>query len=941
MPSMADEYIMVEEGGRARREQAGRPWLRVVIVSVALLSLFFLAAVRPFTDYLWFSQDAGFPEVFSIAYKTKATLFVLSFLVAIAVYAFSFTRALGVQLVYLRQPQTMGEAVVANAIAWIQRYGIVVVKIAALVLAFLASLSFSSEWQTWLVARNASEFGVKDPTFGMDVGFFVFTLPWWTAIANFAFSIFFLGLLVTFGIYFGLEFLATLGKIEVAKPFIRMHLALLGTGLALSWAARLWLGRYEVGYIQNPLFTGGSYADQQRLVVQSVLAGLLLLVAVGLLVNARVGKPYIMSGWLIGGWAALYGLGMWVFPIIVQRFAVEPNKISVETPFAERAMEMTRFGYRLGEIEERDATVNASPTAAELKQSQATIDNMRLWDPDVLRETIEPIQSLRPYYRFHDVDVDRYMINGKQTLVMLSPRDVELDGLQANARTWVNMRLQYTHGYGVVMSAVNSATSDGRPEFLIKDFPPKTPPEIPIERPQLYFSDLRDSLGAPADQHAIVGTEVKEFDYQSEQDAVFNRWEEPRGVSLSGLLSRAAYSVMFGDGNLLISSNITSQSKIVYRRNVLERARLVYPFLRFDRDPYIVIFKGRILWLIDAYSVTSRIPYSAMSGDGNVGLNYIRNSVKVTIDAYSGDMNAYAMEPNDPILKTYRKIYPRLIQDLSKAPEGLNAHFRYPEDMFMLQAAALTQYHVKTPTSFLNNDDAWDLPVERGAVGETARMEAYYVQVQLPGDDRARFILILPMTPRQKGNMSGWLAAQCDPEHYGKLILFRYPKTSNTPGPAQMDASFNQDREIANLNKLLNSEQSELVQGNLLVIPIGNSVLYVKPLFLRSLSRGVAPIPELKKVILATSGKIVVGDTYQEALDRLFGSAPTVEAPPPTGEDPAPAAPSRPGAPVDKTALRQALELLKQSDEALRNGDFAKYGELQKRLKARLEELAK
>jgi len=936
---VAEDFIIIEEGKNERKPEPRRGF-RLFFVAIGLLALFFLAGVRPYTDFLWFAQDAKAPEVFTLAYATKGTLFAMAFVVAVALYAFSFTRALGVQMVYLRSPQTMGEAVVANAIAWIQRHGPTVVKLAALILAFFAALSFSNEWQTWLVSRSAVEFGQPDPTFGRDLGFFVFTLPWWTALANFVFSLFLIGLVATFAIYFGLEFLATLGKIEVSKPFIRLHLAMLGAGLALSFAARLWLGRFEIGYVQNPLFTGGGYADQQRIWVQTVLAGLLAVVAVGAIANSRIGKPYVLTGWLAGGWGVLYVLGMWAYPAFVQRVNVEPNKISVESTFAERAMKMTRFGYGLDRIEERETAVTSAPTAAELIASRATLENMRLWDPDVLRETIEPIQSLRAFYRFHDVDIDRYNINGKPTIVMLSPRDVDHDGLQANARAWVNTKLQYTHGYGVVMTAVNAATSEGRPEFLIKDFPPKTPESMPIDRPQLYFSDARTAVGDPVDQYAIVGTAVKEFDYQSEQDAVFNTWEEPRGVGVSGLLSRLAHSVRFGDGNLLISTNITSKSKILYRRNVLERAFSVYPFLRFDKDPYIVLFEGRILWVLDAYTISNRIPYSAMLGEGPAALNYMRNSVKVTIDAYSGEMNAYAMEPDDPILKVYRKIYPRLVKDPSQVPDGLNAHFRYPEDLFMLQSQVLTQYHVKTPTSFLNNDDAWDLPVERGEVGESVRMKAYYVQVQLPGDSKPRFFLILPMTPRTKGNMSGWLAAHCDPDQYGKLVLFRYSKTSNTPGPAQMDARFNQDQEIANLNKLLNSDQSELVQGNLLVIPIGRSVLYVKPLFLRSLSRGVAPIPELRKVILATNDRIVVGNTYQEALDRLFGSAPTIEPPTDSGPD-EPAEPDSASGSVEKSRVREALTLAKQADTALRQGDFAKYGELQKRLKALLEALAK
>lgn len=936
MTPMVDPRLRV-----ARKVRGAPPWLRFGLGGILLLGLLTLIGVQPYTDFLWFVHDVRHPEVFTLALSTEGTLFAIAFVLELLLFYFSFTKALGVTMVYFREPATVGEAVIANAIRWIQQHGHTVVKVAAVAFAFLGAVGFATEWNTWLLARNVQSFGVKDPAFGLDVGFFVFQLPWYTAIANFAFSAFLLALAGTFGVYFGLEFLASMAKIEVSKPFVRLHLTLLGVGLLLSGAARLWLGRYEIGYVENALFTGGGYAEQMKLGVQAVVAILLLPLAVALLINVNRGKPWRVALYGGGAWAVIYVLGMAVYPTIVQRFTVEPNKIEVESPFAQRAMDMTRFAYGLEGLDDKNIEVSDTPTAEEVARSGPTLANMRLWDPEVLRESIEPIQSLRAFYKFHDVDVDRYDIDGKQRLVMLAPRDIDLGGLTPGARNWVNMRLQYTHGYGLTMSAVNEATRVGRPEFLIRDFPPKTPPSLPIERPQIYFSDARDDLGLPDDQYAIVGTAVKEFDYPSESDAVYNRWEEPRGVPVGGLMARIAYSIRNGDGNLLVSGNIMSQSRILFRRNVRDRAQQVYPFLRFDQDPYLVVFGGRLIWILDGYTVSDRVPYSAILETREGRLNYIRNSVKVTIDAYSGDMHAYAVLPDDPVLKAYRRIYPRLVEDRTAVPKGLDEHFRYPEDLFMLQAAQLTQYHVKTPTSFLNNDDAWDLPFERGATGNSVRMAAYYVQLQLPDDPQDRFYLILPMTPRTKGNMSGWLAAHCDPEHYGKLVLYRYPKNSNTPGPAQMESRFNQDQEIANLNKLLNSDESQIVQGNLLVIPLGRSVLYVKPLFLRSRSQGIAPIPELRKVILATSSRIVVADTYDEALSELFGKGspkpPTIAAPPTPSREPTPEA----GSAAIKAELKSLLDLLNRADEALRGGDFAKYGELQKEARAKLEALSK
>ncbi len=914
------------------------------LVGVALIVVAFLAigAAGPYTNWLWYLHDVQKPQVFTTAYATKGLLFSLAFLLSVGLFWWSLTRALGVTLVYLRVPETLGEALVSNVLGWLQRNGAGAAKLAALVLGFLFASGFSNEWQTYLLAREGQLFGVNDPIFGRDIGFFVFTVPWLLAVVNALCTLLLLNALAAFGIYFGLQTLAQMAKIELSGRAVRSHLCGLFGCAALAYAWQVWLRRYEFGLVDSGLFTGAGAAASHKLAVQTFLAFLLGAVGVAILLNARLWKPYRVAFYGIGTAAAVWVLGMLVWPSLYQRVWVEPDKLAMEGPYAKRAIDMTRWAFGLSDIEARDVNVQDAPTNAELQAALPTLASMRLWDPDILRRSVDVLQGLRPYYRFNDVDVDRYVIAGKPRQVMLSARDIRLDGLSANARSWINTRLQYTHGYGVALAAVNESTPSGQPVFIVRDVPPSGPGELAIRQPRIYFGDARNLLGEPTDEYALVHTGVAEFDYPSEQGEKTYRWTGRRGIPIGGLLPKMAFGLAFGDGNLVVSGNITGQTKLLWRRNVLERARLCYPFLKLDNDPYVVIHDGRLVWILDAYTATGQIPYSAREfAVRGEPLNYIRNSVKVTIDAYSGEVNAYALLPNEPVLSAYRRVYPGLIRDWQQFPAGLVPHLRYPEDMFYLQSAHLTQYHVSDPTIFINNSDAWELPAEIGASGSRELMKPYYVHMQLPGDSQPRFILILPFTPREKPNMSGWLAAHCDPDQYGRLLLFKFPKGSNMPGPSQMDANFNQDSDVANVNKLLNTDQSVLEPGNLIVVPVGQSVLYVKPLFLRSSTPGIPAPPELKKVLLGLRGDVVIADTYAEGLQKLFGGA---QAPPDRGEPP-PARAGPPGATGPtaaddvKSGIRESARLLREADAALRAGDFAKYGELQKRLKKKLEEL--
>ena len=899
------------------------------LLALVLLVVLGAATVVPYTNFLWFKHDARQPEVFSTAYKARSALFAFSFFGSWLLLWASLHRALGVTLVFLKAPENLGEKIVSGALTFLQTKGGSIVRFVAPALALLIALGFANEWNTLLLARNVQRFGVQDPTFGLDLGFFVFSLPWLRALANGAFSLLFLTTLATVGVYAGLQALASLAKIELGRPAIRLHVhGLLGATL-LAYAAQTWLKRYEAGLVDSGQFTGAGYAGMQALGAQTVLAVLAAAVGLAVLVNGRLGQPYRAAQ--AGGisLALFYFGGIVAWPTLAQRLIVDPNRLDKEAPYAQRAIAMTRFAYGLDKIEIHDIAPTVAPTLAEVQGASTTLDNMRLWDPDVLRTALEGLQGIRPYYKFRDVDVDRYPIDGKPTLVMLSPRQIDLDGLDANAQNWTNQRLRYTHGYGVVATRVDRAEADGLPSYLANDIPQETVPALAIDQPRIYYGDARDDFGHTVDEYAIVATGEQELDYSTPSGSVNHTWAGDRGVPIAGPLARLAFAATLGDGNLLVSQKIRPNSRLLIHRNVIDRATRIYPFLRFDADPYAVVLGGRVQWVLDGYTTTEMIPYAAHVGGGGGRLNYIRNSVKVVVDAYSGETTAYAIEPEEPLLKAYRAIYRGLIQDAGAAPPGLAAHWRYPEDLLSVQSNVLATYHVTDPTTFLSNGDGWNIARERGleGVGETIR--PYYVQLRLPDEPTAGFVQILPFTPASKPNMIGWLAAHGDPDRYGRVTLYRLAQNPPIAGPEQMEASFSATQEISTINRQYNNDQSKVVVGNLLVVPVGKSFLYAESLFLQARSQGVQAIPRLTKVILAHNDKIVVADTYRAALAQLFGSTSSVEETPPKA-----------GVAESPTSeAREALELLDRADAALKGGDFAEYGRLQKEARERLRKM--
>lgn len=767
-----------------------------IVLLILLLAIVIMGTLTPYVDYLWYLHDARHPEVFTLSYETRGLLFLPAFILTWALLHFSLKRALKLSLIYLDSPATTGQVLISNALHFVQERGWGLVRVLAPVVAFFSATGFSNEWNTYLLARHAQVFGQTDPIFGYDLGFFVFSLPWYRAIVNYAFGVFLLTTVLTVAIYAGLQLLAAMAKVELGRPNIRMHIGLLAGLTLLILGGQNYLKTFEFGLATGTQFTGAGFAASRQLGLEQVAAMLIGLLGLTTLVFSRSAAVY---GMLLRGGIAIavyWVIGVMIVPAFMQRFMVEPDKLTKEGPYAARAIRLTRYAYGLDKIGARDFPVQDVPSPQDLQSSRATLDNMRLWDPEIVRQSIEVLQGLKPYYSFNDVDVDRYTIGGKATQVMLAPRDINLNGLSESARTWVNERLQYTHGFGVAMSSVNSATIDGQPTFLIKDIPPTFPPDLALKEPRIYYSDFRDVNNVPIDEYALVDSNQAEFDYPAQDKQQTNRWTGKGGIEVGGFFRRLALSVVLGDGNLLVSSNITGSSRLLMHRGVLDRCQRLYRFLKFDSDPYLVILDGSAYWLVDGYTTTDQIPYSDISGEGDNSLNYIRNSAKVVVNAYSGETRAYAIDPGDPILKAYRAIYPGLIRDLSDLPRGFREHFRYPEDMFRLQAGQLTQYHVLDPVAFLNNNDAWEMPQEKGLGGSRSPLAPYYVLMTLPGESADEFVLMLPFTPRGKPNMSGWLAAHCDPDRYGQLVLYNFAKGANVAGAEQMETTFGSDQKV-------------------------------------------------------------------------------------------------------------------------------------------------
>jgi len=924
-------------------------WLAAGVILIVLYVVLNIAK-SIYADWLWF-QAEGYSSVYSKTIITKVWLFFTGAGVFLAFFLGNLLLALRL----MRRPPQAGPRVIVVDEVGLRRIILVGIIAGSLFLAVIFGSIAAGQWDTMLRYLNGQPFGEEDPVFGRDIGFYVFSLPALQFMQGWALGAAVVTTIGVAGAYVLRASAATAARLlGGGAPFemttaIRAHLSGLLVIVIGLFVWRYWLSTFNLSYsTRGPVF-GATYTDlHAQLPVTYILMALASLTALLVVANLFLRRGLWLPLASTGLWVATAVVGGLIYPATVERFEVNPNELSKERLYIERNIEFTRQAYGLNRIVEQTYPAELSVTAEEIVASPQTVDNIRLWDPRPLRDTLNQIQALRQLYDFHDVDVDRYVIDGGYRQVMLAARELDTDRLPEDASGWVNKRLQFSHGYGVAMSPVNAVTAEGLPEFFVQDIPPKG--KLDIERPEIYF-------GEKTDTYVIVNSKEKEFDYPLENTSVYASYEGRGGVRLSSFWRRFTYAWAFGDPNILISGQITGDSRLLYRRQVPDRVHTIAPFLRLDDDPYLVVADGRLFWIQDAYAVTDRYPYSQpYQGD----FNYIRNSVKAVVDAYEGTVTLYIAEPDDPIIRTWDAIYPDLFTPIEEMPASLREHVRYPEGLFKVQAEMYRTYHMVEPQLFFNKEDLWNIPNQL-FFEEQQPLEPYYLIMRVPGEEREEFVLILPFTPKNRDNTNAWLAARSDGEHYGSLIAFRFPKDRLVYGPAQIEARINQDSKIAEQFTLWSRSGSQILRGNLLMIPIGRSNLYVEPIFLQSQT---SQLPELRRVVVANGNQIAMESTLEDSLAVLFGErAPTTpevvlppeETPPAEGEAPglegtpgaeatpaAEAAPAPAPTPAGDIAdvVREAQAAYDRAQAALRQGDFATYGEELKRLEAALDRLA-
>ncbi len=846
------------------------------------------------TDYLWFS-GLGYAQVFVKVWKTRLGLGIL------AVFLF-----LATAYVNYHAARRLG--------AHVRRS---VYFAAALPLGFLLGIYASRGWELLLWYTNAAPFGVADPVFNRDVGFYIFRLPFYEFLLGMGFlALVFLAVLTAVVYLYGAGVLLRerlLGEVAFELPAqAKLHASAIAGAFALLFAARFYLSRYRVLFTQKDTFFGAGYAEVKvYLPILELLVVLCTATALLLFVSRKLGTKPAAA---VAALTVVVAIGGSFITGAVQHYQVAPDEFNYERPYIQHSIKFTRLAYNLEDIKEVEFPATQNLSFADIQNNPETIKNIRLWDYRPLKRTLEQLQLIRTYYAFNDVDVDRYVLNGEYRQVMLAVRELNTEQLAGPSLTWVNEHLVYTHGYGIAMTLASEVSPEGLPVFVVKDIPPRSE-YINITRPEIYYGELTNS-------YVIVRTRMEEFDYPRGEENVYTTYEGDGGVVLDSGIKRLAYALRFGSAKIFLSNSITEESRIMYYRNIRERVKKLAPFLAYDSDPYLVVADGRLYWIIDGYTVSSNFPYSEPTGK----INYVRNSVKAVVDAYSGRVSFYIAE-DEPVIRTYARAFPQLFKPLEEMPSELRRHIRYPADYFLIQARKYATYHMQDARVFYNREDVWNIPEELYE-GNRVKMEPYYLITKLPGEEKAEFILMLPFTPRNKNNLVAWLAARSDGDSYGERIVYLFPKEKLVYGPMQIEARIDQNPEISQYFTLWDQAGTRVIRGNLLIIPIRDSLLYVEPVFLRAEQKDA--IPELKRVIVAFGERIAMEETLDKAIGRVFGAAPEmpVEAPP---------APEKPGS--REEVIEQLIQRYASAREALRNEDLVGFAREFEAIGRLLEEL--
>ena len=817
----------------------------------AFLILWWLRTV--YTDLLWYGE-LGYRDVFTKILVMKLWLLIGGTLVTAAAlivnfyYTFRFSRG----------PSTL--PVTDETMRLLRALLVAAVVITVLTAAPVFGSAAAGRWEVFLLFLNKVSFGVPDAEFGQDLSFFIVTLRMLNFIQSWIMGILITSVVMSLLLYAGIYGLRGLNFF--LAPRMLKHIGILGGLLMVSIAAGHVLAIYELVVPPGGLVAGAGYTDiHARIPVLWMMTSIATLGAGAFFVSNYFGGLRLMVG-SFSLWIIMALLANLAFPALFQRFQVDPNEFEREQVYIERNIESTRVAYQLDQVEEVALPAVGDIDANVVANNLSVIENIRLWDVEPLQDAYNQLQFMELYYNFLNMDSDRYVLDGRLRQVLLAARELDPDNLPADAQNWVNRRLQYTHGYGVAMSPATGFTpEEGRPEFFIQDIPIRG--EIPIRRPELYYSE------SPA-PFAIVNSTAPEVDPSGSQ----LHYDGPGGVNLGSTFRRLAYAWQFADINILLSDQISSGTRIQYRRQISERVHALAPFLTMDDDPYPVVDKaGKLWWLQDAFTTTDRYPYSTLTEDG---FNYIRNSVKAVVDAFSGEVFIYVMDPTDSLLQMYRRAFPDLFLDFDRMPADLQAHIRYPNGIFSAQADMYLRYHITDAQAFFNQAEQWAIPQDTRFGKRGVEVHPSYLMLRMPGGDSVEFVLMLPFTPAgEKKNLVGWLTARNDGVHYGKLNAFSVPSDPQVDGPAQVEARIENDQTISQQFTLWDGPGSQVVRGQLLVIPVGDAIIYVEPLYLQS---EVLAFPELKKVILADGSNVVMADSVGEGLAMLLeGKAPLVD----------------------------------------------------------------
>ena len=846
-----------------------RRWRIWILVAVILAFLSLSRVLTVYLSALWF-DSLGYSSVYWYILKLKVGLFLGSAILTALLLSSTFwlfqklfgSYAFENRTIILNnQPFQFSPARFIRPVGWL----------VAAFFGLIYGFTMKDDWRQFALYLHQPPTSSYDPIFGKPLGFYLFSLPLYESLNSWLMG-------VTFIILCAALAYSLLGLPQkVLKPSVRwssgaafraLCCALALFLIVLSW--RTYLSRFPFLWDDHQTFSGVTYTEAHYSLPALLFVSVALIIAAAIsLVNAFVVRRLSLLLIALSIPVIVYAIGIVLVPAYVQSFIVKPNEIDRESPYIAHNIEWTRRGFGLDQIELREFPAEASTEALDLPNNRDSLENIRLWDWRALQDTLKQIQAIRTYYDFPDVDVDRYTIAGQTRQMMIAPREINDAKLPASSRNWINEKLIYTHGYGVTMNTANGFTPEGLPQFVLSNMPIESAAsEVKVTRPEIYFGELTD-------RDVYVKTKQKEFDYPQGDTNSYTIYEGTGGIRIGGGLRRMLLAWAVGDlSKLPFSDDITSDSRVVIHRKITELVNGVAPFLIYDKDPYIVVSaEGRLFWIIDAFTESDSFPYSSHHDVAGNSINYVRNSVKVVIDAYNGTLRFYVFDNQDPLIAAYRGIFPILFEDAGQMPADLRAHVRYPETLVRAQGEVYSLYHTQNPKVFFQREDVWSvaqqLYVDDQGKKQTQPIDPYYVLMQLPGEaKKSEFVLILPFTPASRNNMIGWMAGRCDPENYGKLIVYNFPKSRLIDGPVQIEARIDQNAQLSSQFTLWNQQGSRVIRGHLLVIPIGRSLMYVEPVYLQAVQ---SPMPELRLVVLATQEKLAYGLTFTEAMNNLFG----------------------------------------------------------------------